>query len=55
VRLLIVRDGKTLLDEQNVALFEVHDEVRRFPWYGQWVGAVRPSLHWTTEITADAE
>jgi lipopolysaccharide transport system ATP-binding protein len=53
VRLLIVHDlaPQVVIDEALV--FEVHDTSRTIPWYGEWMGAVRPELPWTVERLSD--
>jgi lipopolysaccharide transport system ATP-binding protein len=52
VRLLIVKNTSTvLLDMDNVASFEVHDTEREGNWYGKWIGAVRPNLHWESSCS----
>ena len=30
---------------ENAAMFEVHDTIRSTPWYGKWMGSIRPKLH----------
>jgi len=48
VRALVVRDQSLpLLDEDNLAVFEIHDTERPGSWFGKWVGVVRPALPWT--------
>ncbi|MDB9375012.1 ABC transporter ATP-binding protein [Nodularia sphaerocarpa] len=47
IRLLIVKDTSTILFCMDEALmFEVSDIERPFNWYGDWIGAVRPSFKW---------
>ncbi|HEY9827927.1 MAG TPA: ABC transporter ATP-binding protein [Stenomitos sp.] len=51
IRLLIVKDSSIpLIDQQDIAAFEVHDITRKGKWYGKWIGAVRPRLKWKTEF-----
>lgn len=47
VRLLIVKNmSASIIDLDNVAVFEVHDIDRKSGWYGKWIGAVRPDFKW---------
>ncbi|MDH6100738.1 ABC transporter ATP-binding protein [Anabaenopsis sp. FSS-46] len=47
IRLLIVKDTSSILFHMDEALmFEVSDIERPFNWYGDWIGAVRPSFQW---------
>jgi lipopolysaccharide transport system ATP-binding protein len=51
VRIILIGDGRScLVDEENAAMFEVHDIERDVEWYGKWIGVVRPEFKWTTEF-----
>ena len=51
VRLLVVKDtSDILIDEADLVIFDVHDVGRTIPWYGGWIGAVRPKLAWKAEV-----
>jgi len=52
VRLFIVKNmSLAIFDLDNVAIFEVHDIEREGPWYGKWIGTVRPKFKWETLAT----
>jgi lipopolysaccharide transport system ATP-binding protein len=56
IRLLVVRDlSWVLIDHSDILEFTVHDIARVVPWYGKWIGAVRPALSWRTEIVDDRD
>jgi len=53
VRLLIVKDAsRCLIDMPDVVSFEITEGERQVQWYGEWIGAVRPTLAWTSEVVA---
>jgi len=42
--------------EEDILIFEIVDSIhRRAGWYGNWDGAVRPILDWTTELVGGEE
>ena len=47
VRVLVVIDLVAQVDQHDAVVFEVHDTARTIPWYGRWLGAVRPDLPWS--------
>lgn len=50
ISVYVARDGRNVLQEDDALVFEVRDEVEtRRGWHGDWVGAVRPMLSWTSE------
>ena len=55
VELQIVKDeGVIICEHPDLLTFEVVDSlVGRGAWYGDWPGAVRPQLDWSTEATAE--
>lgn len=48
LRLLVVEDGRVLLDQREILSFKVEEGERTGPWHGKWLGVVRPSLEWET-------
>ena len=50
--LLVVENGATVVyRHEDLLTFEVRDDVSiRRGWYGDWPGAMRPMLQWTTEL-----
>jgi len=52
IELLIVQDdAKVIFRKRDVLVFAVHDAAeQRGAWFGDWAGAVRPILPWTTEF-----
>lgn len=51
VVLYVDRNGTTVLQQDDVLVFDVRDEVEmRYGWHGKWVGAVRPMLDWSVEL-----
>jgi lipopolysaccharide transport system ATP-binding protein len=48
VRLLLVQDGRALVDDPDVLSFEVAEGKRNGSWHGKWVGIVRPQFDWTS-------
>jgi len=50
--LLVVENGAHIIyRHEDVLTFEVKDDVSiRETWYGDWPGAMRPMLRWTTEL-----
>jgi lipopolysaccharide transport system ATP-binding protein len=50
--LLVVENGTTVIYRYDDLLtFEVQDDISiRTGWYGDWPGATRPMLRWTTEL-----
>jgi len=54
VTVYVDRNGRTVLQGDEVLIFDVRDEVAaRHGWHGKWVGAVRPMLDWRTEFEED--
>jgi lipopolysaccharide transport system ATP-binding protein len=50
INVMIVKDASTpILQQNNVAAFEVLEGEVRGNSYGRWQGAVRPNLKWTSE------
>jgi lipopolysaccharide transport system ATP-binding protein len=56
-RLRVVRDAETpVLDVPNVGSFEVLEVHRPSNWWqGEWMGVVRPTLTWSSELTQDED
>jgi lipopolysaccharide transport system ATP-binding protein len=56
VHLYVVKDQSTVIfDTDDVLVFDVEDRFeQRAGWYGKWIGAVRPSLQWKTELIEPA-
>lgn len=52
VKILLVRDANTVVLERDGLTFEVHDVERKVPYYGKWIGAVRPILQWQSGVAA---
>jgi lipopolysaccharide transport system ATP-binding protein len=52
IELLVAQNGTEVIFRMDDALvFEVLDQPdRRGGWFGDWAGAVRPMLAWTTEL-----
>jgi lipopolysaccharide transport system ATP-binding protein len=52
VHLYVIRDQSAVVfDIDDVLVFDVEEAVDRpAGWYGKWIGAVRPSLDWQTEL-----
>jgi lipopolysaccharide transport system ATP-binding protein len=51
IRLLIVKDAsRCLVNIPDVVSFEVVEGERCDPWYGKWVGAVRPNIPWRSQL-----
>ena len=52
VELLVVQNGtEVIFRRDDVLVFDVHDTPEhRGGWFGDWAGAVRPLLPWTTEL-----
>ncbi len=51
VALYVDKNGRTILQQDDILVFEVRDAVEiRHGWHGKWVGAVRPMLRWTSEL-----
>ncbi len=51
VALYIDKDGRTVLRQEEILVFDVHDTIEiRHGRHGEWVGVVRPALDWSTEI-----
>jgi hypothetical protein len=55
IELLVLHDNSRIILRQPDALvFEVHDSAERLgAWYGDWAGAVRPLLRWTSELVEE--
>jgi lipopolysaccharide transport system ATP-binding protein len=54
IQLLMVKDESAVIFHlDDVLVFEIHETgERRGAWFGKWIGTVRPSLEWTTELIA---
>jgi len=51
IRLLIVKDAnRCLIDVPDVVSFEITEGERHAQWYGEWIGAVRPTLIWNSRL-----
>jgi lipopolysaccharide transport system ATP-binding protein len=51
VSVYLDKNGHTVLQDEDVLVFDVQDSVDyRGGWHGEWVGAVRPMLEWSTEF-----
>jgi lipopolysaccharide transport system ATP-binding protein len=51
VSVYLDKNGHTVLQDEDVLVFDVQDSVDyRDGWHGEWVGAVRPMLEWSTEF-----
>jgi len=52
--LLVVEDqGRIIYQHEDLLAFEVHEDARtREGWLGDWPGATRPMLRWTTEMVS---
>ncbi len=52
IQLHVVRDESVVIFRlDDLLVFEIHESVeRRGAWFGKWIGAVRPSLPWSTEL-----
>jgi lipopolysaccharide transport system ATP-binding protein len=52
--LLVVEDqGRIIYKHEDLLAFEVHEDVgTRGGWLGDWPGATRPMLRWTTEMVS---
>lgn len=51
VDLIILSKGAPLIRESHALVFNVQDSpAEREDWYGDWPGAVRPSLKWETSL-----
>jgi lipopolysaccharide transport system ATP-binding protein len=51
VTVYVDKNGRTVLQQEDVLVFDVRDAVEaRHGWHGKWVGAVRPKLEWSTEL-----
>jgi lipopolysaccharide transport system ATP-binding protein len=57
VELLVVQDDtNVILRKEDVLVFDVRDTgEQRGAWFGDWAGAVRPILRWTTEFAEPGE
>ena len=56
VQLHVVRDESVVIFRlDDLLVFEIHEAAERSgAWFGKWIGAVRPSLEWNTELLAPA-
>jgi lipopolysaccharide transport system ATP-binding protein len=51
VALYIAKNGRTILQEDQILVFDIRDVVEvRHGWHGKWAGAVRPMLDWSSEL-----
>jgi lipopolysaccharide transport system ATP-binding protein len=52
IELYVIKDQSVAIFRLDDALvFDVHDAPeKRDAWFGNWIGAVRPHLRWTTEL-----
>lgn len=56
IQLMVVQDqGVVLSRHDDILTFEVQDDATvRGSWFGDWIGAVRPKLQWSTELLSDS-
>jgi lipopolysaccharide transport system ATP-binding protein len=53
--LVIENQAHIVYRHEDVLTFEVHEDgASRKGWYGDWPGATRPALRWTTELVSPA-
>jgi lipopolysaccharide transport system ATP-binding protein len=51
VHLYIIKDRSTVLFHlDDILVFDVEDLLDRHGWFGKWIGAVRPTFTWQTEL-----
>jgi lipopolysaccharide transport system ATP-binding protein len=57
VQLLVVKNSAHVIyTADDVLVFDVFDDSEmRGEWYGDWIGAVRPKITWTTQLIATAQ
>ncbi|MGH3086350.1 MAG: ABC transporter ATP-binding protein [Rubrobacteraceae bacterium] len=56
VSLYVDKNTRTVLQEDDILTFDVRDAVEmRDGWHGEWVGAVRPMLDWTSELVEPSD
>jgi lipopolysaccharide transport system ATP-binding protein len=54
IELLVARDHVNIeFRKQDIVVFEVLESETPRPWQGNWGGAVRPLLAWSTEQVTD--
>jgi lipopolysaccharide transport system ATP-binding protein len=55
VHLYVVKDQSVVIfGIEDILVFDVEETSERSGWYGKWVGAVRPSLAWQTELLTES-
>jgi len=54
-RVMLVRNANTILLSHDGLTVEVSDIEREVPYFGKWLGGVRPKLHWSTAVLAEDE
>jgi lipopolysaccharide transport system ATP-binding protein len=56
VQLLVVKNrARVIYTADDLLVFDVFDDFEmRGEWYGDWIGAVRPKITWTTQLIATA-
>jgi lipopolysaccharide transport system ATP-binding protein len=54
ITLLVVEDlGRIIYSHEDLLAFDIHEDVAsREGWLGDWPGATRPMLRWTTELVS---
>jgi lipopolysaccharide transport system ATP-binding protein len=51
VALYIDKNGRTILQQDDILVFDVRDVIEvRHGWHGEWTGVIRPMLDWSTEL-----
>jgi lipopolysaccharide transport system ATP-binding protein len=49
-RVLIVRDANSIIYAHEGVTIEVNDVPREVAYFGKWVGTVRPTLQWSSDV-----
>jgi lipopolysaccharide transport system ATP-binding protein len=53
--LFVENQGRIIYRHEDILRFDVYeDSASRTDWYGDWPGATRPALRWTTELVSPA-
>ena len=52
-RVMLVRNANTILLSHDGPTVEISDIEREVAYYGKWLGALRPKLHWSTAVVAE--
>ena len=54
MKLRFINELSILYDVDQAAIFTIHDMAEReLPWYGKYIGPVRPKLYWETSLIDD--